>query len=124
MGKRWMLALCLGWLTLAWADASLGSAVARQREGQANAPVPTVSASNNRPSSDLRESERIELLSTEQRGIGRDQTGLFVTVTRKHLPMSCGPCGRRCWADLVQCRRLAGAQVVRYANPPPRVALA
>ncbi len=118
-----MLALCLTWLTVVWADATLGSALANSGTERRVASVATVGASHDRHSSDLRESERLELLTTQQRGFGRDQTGVFPALPGRHQLRQSGQI-RRAQHDADATRVSAhGTQVGQFANPPPAVSL-
>lgn len=114
-----MLALCLAWLTVAWADATLGAALSEQRADHRVVAVATVSATHDRQSTDLSESERLELLTTQQRGFGRDQTGVFPCVAGPH---EVRPSGTACRAphDRRERGRLSQTALVgHFANPPP-----
>jgi hypothetical protein len=118
-----MLALCLAWLTVVWADATLGAALANTGAQHRVASVATVSATQDRHSSDLHESERLELLTTQQRGFGRDQAGVFPSVPGRHELRPSGEVRRAHQDGDSPHRHRHGEQVGRFANPPPAVRL-
>lgn len=79
---------------------------------------PTAAADPAPFSSDVRGSERTELLTTLARVLATgaalpDDVGLRSSVAVPRTRQATG------WCDVVQCRRWAGAQLLWYATPPP-----
>ena len=69
---------------------------------------------------DLLAAERIEIVSGAERELvqgGGTESGH--AGRRSSAPMVPLARQRVAWTDLVQCRRLAGARLLRFATPPP-----
>ena len=117
LARLWLVLLC------ALALAALPGRAAGAQSGVPEASAleherPTIEAAAGPYSADARASERAESLVVVVR----------MLATADPLPTDAGrraasrpPAARLVagWCDCVQCRRLTGAQLLRYATPPP-----
>ena len=95
----------------------IGTVDAAQRAHAAEHESPTIEADPAPAGADLRAAERAELTTGAVRLLAdagavdaEDEAARGGLQHRARLAR---------WCDVVQCRRLAGAQLLRYATPPP-----
>lgn len=86
--------------------------------------VPAIGADAESLGDHLRSSERAELLIGAARASSHTGPRVMPDTTRAtsgDIALAARRAHRgSTWCDVVQCRRLAGAQLLRYAMPPPR----
>ncbi|HEU4629115.1 MAG TPA: hypothetical protein VFS08_05195 [Gemmatimonadaceae bacterium] len=127
IARLWPVLLCVLGLALPSASPAMGAL--RRVSAAATAPtaVPvTIHADNDLPTSYLQPSELAELLAKLERALSESATGV-VPLADSELPCVApgAPRGARAaddrtrWCDVVQCRRVSGARLLRYATPPP-----
>jgi hypothetical protein len=112
--RLWLLGLAA--LATAFGSPSAPARVAADRPSEIVLEGPSVSASHNPHSLALRGEERIEFRTTEQQLLDAGSTDPYVQPAAL---LSLRLLGEATWHGLVQCRRLAGAQLLHYATPPP-----
>lgn len=80
---------------------------------------PSMTADLGPLSSHCRAAERAEVLTVAARELRTDAAP--PSETEQHVPAACALRRRLAatWCDVVQCRRSSGAQLLRYATPPP-----
>lgn len=119
--RLWLVLLCA--LAVALPSTSSAMGVLRRAPAAPTAEV-TIHADDDPTSSFLQPSELAELLAKLERALSEGMTGA-VPLLRDACLASGTPRGARAsddvtrWCDVVQCRRVSGAQLLRYATPPP-----
>ena len=105
----------------AQSGAPRGSTVEPPRASTVEAPQsgPTIGADESPYSASVRAAETAEMLTVVVRVVVVGHalpSGTAGCAGAAFAPRSLRPAG---WCDVVQCRRWAGAQLLRYATPPP-----
>jgi hypothetical protein len=122
MARLWLVLLCALGLTLPSATLAMGA----QRLASVPAAEVTIHADVELPSPYLQSSDVAELLAKLERTLVEGTTGALPMLDPPHGQCARGTArGARAsddetrWCDVVQCRRVTGAQLLRYATPPP-----
>ena len=112
-----VLALAPSPVRAADADVRRGADVAAAADpaDAASRPAPTIEADPGPLDEGVRATERAELLTTLGQVLATDGALPRSTVGIP-APAACRAAG---WSDVVQCRRWSGAQLLRWATPPP-----
>jgi hypothetical protein len=119
MARLWLVLLCALGLTLPSATLAMGA----RRLASAPLVEVTIHADVAVPSPYLQTSDVAELLAKLERTLAEGPTDTLPLAGASGSDVA--PGGARAsddttrWCDVVQCRRLAGAQLLRYATPPP-----
>ena len=122
MARLWLVLLCALGLTLPSATLAMGA----RRPASAPTAQVTIHADVELPSPYLQGSDVAELLAKLERTLVEGATGALPMLETPHGVVARGAArGARAsddatrWCDVVQCRRVTGAQLLRYATPPP-----
>ncbi len=111
-----LVAVCLGLVASAWTSTT----VAFQRVAPGDgASGPTMQAGRDNRSESLRELPTLRLVTSEQRSIITDARRLFIAIPIRTLAIGADMLRRSSWCDVQQCRRATGADLLRFATPPP-----
>lgn len=85
----------------------------------AEAEQPSIEAREGLPAADLREGEQVRVVATSVASTVRPPDAGHSLLAQCVAPARHLGAASHRWCDVVQCRRLSGALLLRFATPPP-----